>query len=423
MKSIGLVGLGVSNMALLTHFLPLGYKINVHLKDYMSLPSGVNGIFGENYLYCDEDVVFRSPSVRPDSIISSSRVLCESEYSLSRLSGIKICITGADGKTTTTSLIGSALSSEHSTLVGGNIGIPLASGLGDEHDFVVCELSSFQLMDFCPECEVAVITSITPNHLNWHSSMDEYIGAKLNVLKNARRSVLCYDYEVLRAVANEKTTLFSLSDLSSMGGNRVYLRGEDIYFNSTRVINKNELLLRGDFNILNVMATIGACYEYVSFKTLYSAIKEFKGVAHRLEFVKTVGGVSFFNSSIDTTPSRTLATLSAFDKEKTIVILGGQGKGLSYECLSEPLSALRGAILLGECKYELLPHIKCKAYVVSTLAEAVKCAYSIANRGDSVVLSPACTSFDMFESYKARGNEFCKIVNEINGDKKDVKNK
>lgn len=414
MKSIALVGFGVSNKALYEHFLPLGYKINVHLEKEIPLPHGVNGIFGKDYLKCNEDLVFRSPSVRPDSIITSSRVLCESEYSLPRLTGKKICITGSDGKTTTTSLIGCVLD-DFSTLVGGNIGTPLASGLGKGYDFVISELSSFQLMDFEPECDVAIITSITPNHLNWHRDMDEYIGVKTRVLKHARARVLCYDYKDLRSLGAlyDNVTYFSLSDLSSLKGSRVYLRGEEIYYNSTRVLSKNEILLRGDFNILNVMATIGACAPYVSFNTLVDKIKAFKGVPHRLEFVKMVGDVSFFNSSIDTTPSRTLATLSAFDKSKTVAILGGQDKNLSYECLGEPLKNLRGAVLFGQSKNKILPHIKCRACVVNTLREAVLCAYSLAHRGDSVVLSPACTSFDMFDSYKARGEEFCKIVNEI----------
>lgn len=414
MKSIALVGFGVSNKALFEHFLPLGYKINVHLENEIPLPAGANGAFGKDYLKCDEDLVFRSPSVRPDSIITNSRVLCESEYSLLHLSGKKICITGSDGKTTTTSLIGCVLDG-FSTLVGGNIGTPLASGLKGSYDFVISELSSFQLMDFEPECDVAIITSITPNHLNWHKSMNEYINAKASILKRAKNRVLCYDYTELRSLGAlyDNVTYFSLLDLSSHRGNKVYLRGEEIYYNSTRVLNKNEILLRGDFNILNVMATIGACAPYVSFNTLVNKIKAFRGVAHRLEFVKTVGDVSFFNSSIDTTPSRTLATLSAFDKSKVVVILGGQDKCLSYECLQEPLKNLRGAVIFGQSKNKILPHIKCKAYVVNTLKEAVLCAYSIAQGGDSVVLSPACTSFDMFDSYKARGNEFCKIVNDI----------
>jgi UDP-N-acetylmuramoylalanine--D-glutamate ligase len=126
-----------------------------------------------------------------------------------------------------------------------------------------------------------------------------------------------------------------------------------------------------------------------------------------------VGDVSFFNSSIDTTPCRTLATLSAFDKSKTVLILGGQDKGLSYECLGEPLKNLRGAVLFGQSKNKILPHIKCKAFVVNTLKEAVLCAFSIARAGDNIVLSPSCASFDMFENYQARGTEFCKIVNEI----------
>ena len=414
-KSIGLVGFGASSKALALHFLPLGYNITIHSYEPIALPSGASGCFGENYLVCNEDIVFRSPSVRPDMIKATGRVLCESEYALSQLGGVKICITGSDGKTTTSTLIHKALCTEHNAFLGGNIGIPLTNAIGKNYDFIVSELSSFQLMDYAPTCDVAVITNITPNHLNWHKSMDEYKSAKESVLKNARHRVLCYDSMPVRALASKykSVSLFSLSDLSGLGYEGAYLKNEYIYLNDTRLISKNELSVMGDFNLLNVMACACATQSYVSRCNLIQAIREFKGVTHRCELVKKINGISLYNSSIDTTPSRTIATLSAFDKSKTIVILGGQDKGVSFEPLKSALASLRGAIVFGQSKDKILPHLKCKSYVVNTLKEAVLCALSIARVGDFIVLSPACTSFDMFKDYKERGETFCKIANEI----------
>ncbi len=414
-KSIGLVGFGASSKALILHFLPLGYKITVHSYEKIPLPSGVCGCFGENYLTCTEDVVFRSPSVRPDSIRATGRVLCESEYALLHLGGTKICITGSDGKTTTSTLIYNALCSEHNAFLGGNIGIPLTNAIDKGYDFIVSELSSFQLMDYAPKCDVAVLTNITPNHLNWHRDMREYALAKENILKNAGRRVLCYDSEPLLPLISKykDVSLFSLRDLSGLGYEGAYLKNGYVYLNGTRLFCRNELLVKGDFNLLNAMACICATYPYVSTSRLVSAITSFKGVRHRLELVRKINGIYVYNSSIDTTPSRTIATLSAFEKPKSIVILGGQDKGVSFEPLGKTLSDLRGAVVFGQSKDKILPHLKCKAYVVNTLKEAVLCALSIARGGDSIVLSPACTSFDMFKDYKERGDEFCKIVNEI----------
>lgn len=416
MKRVGLVGFGVSNQALCTHFLGLGYEVYVHLPDKRVLPSNVHGVFGEDYLSCPEELVFRSPAIRPDRIRAHSKIMCESDYSLSLLKMPKICVSGSDGKTTTCSLIYEVLSMEHHAFLGGNIGNVLFNAFNKDYEFAVCELSSFQLFDFAPECEIGVLTGITENHLDWHKSMSEYALCKENVLKNARHRVLCYDNPYTREIAKKYSdaTLYSLSDLSHLGKSHVYLKGDYIYRGSEKIISKNEILLRGDFNLLNIMACIATTYPYVKKESLVRAISSFKGVAHRLEPVKAIRGVSFFDSSIDTTPSRTLATLSAFDNSKVVVILGGSDKNLSYEAFAHSLCSLRGAIVLGENKGKLLPNLKCKhVRAVNTLYEAVLSAFDIAREGDSIILSPASASFDMFSSYKERGAEFCKIVNNL----------
>ena len=413
-KSVCFLGFGASNRALYEHLLPLGCDFFVHAKEPCTLENGICGVFGENYLYCPYDIIFRSPSVRPDSIVTSGAISSECKYAFEKITAPKICITGSDGKTTCSTLINRVLLTKYSSFLGGNIGNPLVNAIGLKHDFLVCELSSFQLMDFAPSCDVALITNITPNHLNWHKSMVEYKNAKLNILKNAKRRVLCYDDMELREhILPGYTTVFSLNDISSLDIDRVYLKNDYIYHCDKRLMHKSQILLRGSFNLLNVMASIACTYPYVDTNELVCALCSFTGVKNRCEFVKKLGDVSFFNSSIDTTPHRTIATLSAFDASNVVIILGGADKNLSYECLGSALSNVRYAVLLGQSKDKILPHLKCKSVVVNSLYEAVHCAYSLAKPSGVVLLSPACTSFDMFESYEHRGAEFIKLVTEL----------
>ena len=411
MKSVGLVGFGVSNKGLFDYFSNKGYDIFVHLKEKEQLPTGATGIFGKDYLVCNEDLVFRSPSIRPDRIISNAVPICESTYALSLLDFRKIGITGSDGKTTTATLT-SLLLNEYgkSTFLGGNIGTPIINAVGKIYDYCVCELSSFQLMDSPPYLDTAIITSITENHLDYHRDINEYISAKKSILQNAKKCVLPYDDLLTRNMAIIKDTTFaSLNDISHMSGSKVYIKDGYIYKDEVQILDVSRVLLRGKFNLLNLMLAIGAM-PYLNIEAIQRVAYSFCGVSHRMELVRELNGVKFYNSSIDTTPSRTLATLSAFDKEKTIIILGGYDKNLSYECLEKGLENIKCAILMGESKSKIAPYIK-RPIFVNNLNEAVNYAYKIAKSKDTVLLSPACASFDMYSSYIERGEHFKKAVN------------
>ncbi len=412
MKSVGLVGFGVSSKALFDYFSKGDYNIFVHLEKEAPLPSGATGIFGKDYLLCNEDLVFRSPSVRPDKIVSSATPICESTYALSLLDSKKIGVTGSDGKTTTSTLIGLLLEAYgKNVFLGGNIGVPIINSVNKGYEYCVCELSSFQLMDTPPSLDVAIITSITENHLDWHKDINEYICSKKSILEKAKRCVLPYDNELIRSFAPSKgdVAFVSLNDISHLACDKIYLKDNIIYKNSTPILSIDNVLLRGKFNLLNLMLAIGAM-PYIDISAIRRVAYTFKGVPHRLELVRELSGVCFYNSSIDTTPSRALATLSAFEKEKTIIILGGYDKNLSYQMLKEGLEGVKCAILLGESKDKIAPHIK-RPIFVNNMSEAVGYAYKIAKPGDSVLLSPACASFDMFSSYKERGECFKKLVN------------
>lgn len=407
MKTVGLIGFGVSNRALYEHFARKDCKITVHNESKIPLPSGTQGVFGQDYLTCNEDLVFRSPGVKPQLIKSKTRPICESEYALTELDVRTICISGSDGKTTTATLIHRILSQKYSAFLGGNIGTPITYALDGDYDFAVCELSSFQLCDFAPKCDCAVLTCITPNHLDWHADMSEYISAKENVLKNARRRVLCYDDPILRELGAKYggITWFTLKEPPVKRG-FAYVKDGYIYYENERIMPCGSIRLRGEHNLKNALAAICVCAPYVDKSVMAEAVCTFEGVENRLELVKTVGGVSYFNSSIDTTPSRTLASLSAFDKKRTVLILGGYNKNLSFEPFIGALDTLLCAIVLGSAKDEILPCLRTKAYTVNTLSEAVLLASKIARNGDSVLLSPACASFDTYKSYKERALDF-----------------
>ncbi len=405
---IGLIGFGISNQALYKHFKGL-HRITVHNEKEISLPCGVQGAFGSNYLDCSEDLVFRSPSVRPDRIRSCSPVMCEAEYALDKLGGIKICVTGSDGKTTTSSLIFSALQSEGAYL-GGNIGNPLINAIGRDYRFIVSELSSFQLMDFSPACDVCVITNITENHLNYHKDMNEYISSKENLLKNAKRIVLNYDDEILRKIGKkyENVRYFSLKERCD-----AYVEGGYVCLRGKRLFNVDRLKLVGNFNLLNVLAALLAVCDFVNLDKAVDCFCNFCGVENRMELVLEKNGIKFYNSSADTTPSRSVATTSYFDKSRLVVILGGSDKELSYDILKDCLANVKGVVLLGENKDKILmaiDGIDAKIFTANTVEEAVSIGYGLCNRGDTVLLSPASASFDAFRDYKERGQRFKKAV-------------
>jgi UDP-N-acetylmuramoylalanine--D-glutamate ligase len=245
--------------------------------------------------------------------------------------------------------------------------------------------------------------------------MAEYIIAKENLLKNAKHIVLNYDDLILRNLGKRYKELgrsvefFSLKEKAD-----AYLDNGYLYLKGIKLFHRDKIKLAGDFNISNALASILATYKHVSIDEICHGAISFNGVKNRLEFIRELKGIKFYNSSIDSTPSRTIASLSAFDINRCIVILGGRDKNLSYDILKNHLKNAKAIIIMGENREKILNALcSGKTILVNNMAEAVSIAYSLAHIGDNIILSPASTSFDMYENYIERGKDFIKSVNNL----------
>ena len=400
----------------------------------------------------EKTVIFRSPGMRHDlpeiqaAVDAGAILTSEMEFFLLLTPARVIAITGSDGKTTTTTLTGmiAEASVKGRVYVGGNIGKPLLPEVENmtEDDIAVIELSSFQLQTMARSCDTAVITNITPNHLNWHTGMEEYTLAKYNVFQNGgcSRLVINSDNELSRAAGEVALSLedppelvfFSLEAVSydeavpqyaiKANPKAIYLKSGYAVISDGKtereMFKTDEIKIPGRHNVANYMTATGACLDLISdFECVREIARTFGGVPHRLEFVREHNGVKYYNSSIDSTPTRTAAALSAL-KEKPIVICGGADKGVSFLPLAESLcERAKAVVLTGACRDKILAAFdgynveKPEMFVCPDFREAVEKAKDIADSGDTVLLSPACTSFDAFKNFEERGNTFKNIVN------------
>ena len=449
-RKVAIIGLGVSNIPLLDYLYEK--KANVTIfdeREYNQLPKDVNekiskyGFvlhFGKNCLQYlkNFNVIFRSPSclpTKPELVEEANRgalVTTEVELLMKMCPAKIIGITGSDGKTTTTSLINSILQKAgYNTFLGGNIGTPLFTKLPEitPQDIVVLELSSFQLMGMEVSPQIAVITNITPNHLNIHKDYQEYIDAKKNIFKYQDENgllVLNYDNEITRECAKEahgKVIFFSSKTKLDNG----YIVDEDVIKECDdkvrkHILNTEDVILRGNHNYQNIATAIATTASLVDIETAVKAIKEFKPVEHRIEFVEEVDGVKWYNDSASSSPSRTLSGINAF-KEKIILIAGGYDKNLDYTPLAKPIiDKVKTLILIGQTSGKIYEVVKNELeeenrhldiYMCETLEETIPIAKKNASRGDVVLFSPASASFDMFKNFADRGNKFKELVRKM----------
>ncbi len=444
-KSVAVVGIGVSNIPLINFLVKLGANVTgFDMKSEAALgevavdfkKKGVKLELGEKYLdkLTGYEVIFKTPSIRIDceALIRAKEegayITSEMEEFVRYCKGKIYAITGSDGKTTTTTIISKLLEAQgYKTWVGGNIGTPLFSNIEeiDETHMVVLELSSFQLMTMNLPVDVAVVTNLAPNHLDMHKDMQEYIDAKKNIfLYQSNDSVLVLNRENDITYGFESEAKAEIREFSSKRvlKNGAYFNEGILYLDGNVVCKKDDIVIKGMHNVENYLAAFTATKDNVEIEIMKRVAESFAGVEHRCELVREIDGVKYYNDSIASSPTRTLAGLFAFER-KVILIAGGYDKHIPFEPLAEKgYPFIKELILLGNTKesikeafdkLRLNKNINVPIIMVDSLEEAVNKAKEIAQDGDVVTLSPACASFDMFPNFVVRGNRFKEIVNSL----------
>ena len=443
-KRVAVIGIGVSNTPLIRMLCSAGVSVTACDKNsYEGLGPvareleklGVKLQLGETYLNeLDHDVIFRTPGIRPDvpalekARAKGAEITSEMEVFFKVCPCKIIAVTGSDGKTTTTTIISELLKAAgYNVYVGGNIGKPLLPEVADmkADDVAVLELSSFQLMTMDQSPDIAVVTNVTPNHLDVHKSMDEYIGAKANVFMHQSEnglSVFNLDNDITKEFSqkvNGKAVLFSRKEEVLNG---VYLKDDAIWSKDRLVLPLSDILLPGTHNVENYMAAIAAVESLVDDDVIRQVAKTFGGVEHRIELVRVLRDIRYYNDSIASSPTRTIAGLRSF-KEKVILIAGGYDKKIPFDVLGpEVIEHVKYLVLTGATAGKIRAAVEAtpgyngsnpKIVEIDDFKDAVLAAHRVALPGDVVIMSPACASFDKFKNFMLRGEAFKKIINEL----------
>ena len=447
-KTVAFCGIGGSNLPLAVTFAQKGAGVTA--RDRRSeeqlgdaarrlREAGVRIVAGEGYLRdLNENIIFRTPGMKyylPELTAARERgaaVTSEMEVFFGVCPCRIFAVTGSDGKTTTTTVISKILEGAGKTVhLGGNIGEPLLpriEAIGPD-DVAVAELSSFQLISMRRSPDVAVVTNVTPNHLDMHRDMREYIDAKRNILLHQDafgRAVLNADNEITASFVPDvrgQCLLFSRRHPVTYGA---WMDGDgEIYFSQgekrTRVMNASDVRIPGKHNIENYLAAICAVWGYAGIEDIVKVARSFAGVEHRNELVREFEGVKYYNDSIGTTPSRTISgALSLFDR-RILLIAGGYDKNIPFDPLGPAVAEkVKVLVLIGQTADKIEQAVRSapnyrpeelKILRASSLEEAVDLCRREAESGDVVSLSPACASFDMFPNFETRGEKFRELVN------------
>ncbi len=389
----------------------------------------------------ESDIFIKSPGIPPESQVIQNavklnkKIYSEIEAAYRFCKSPVIAITGTNGKTTTTVLTGEIFKNAgYNTKVCGNVGLAFSEVVGDtdENSIVILEVSSYQLEnteEFRPR--ISVMMNITPDHLDWHGSFENYLKAKIKITKNQTGddlAVINYDDEILRdrlkgtavrkAYFSIKENLIGKNDSSIDTGSYIE-NGKIIYFDKAKniaeeIMETREINIRGNHNLYNSLAAVISARSFeIKKEIIRETLKSFQGVEHRIEFVRELDGVSYYNDSKATNIDSLIVALESFEKN-IILILGGREKGNDYSAVDKLLKErAKEIIAVGEAREKIFDHFnkKIKVTRVDTFEEAVITAKESGKSGDVVLLSPACKSFDMFDSFEHRGKEFKRIVN------------
>lgn len=442
-KRVLVLGLGISGLStvkalnfLEAQIIVYDSKTETELKDFFD---GIADIHVEKWLNKEKiylenvDLIVKSPGIPP-----TSEILIEAEkrnieimtdielaYRISPTDNI-IAITGTNGKTTTTTLVGEIVKKANYNMhLAGNIGVGILWDMvnAKSDDVFVIEASSFQLentISFKPA--ISLILNITPDHLDWHGSFENYTNAKKRIFKNQTQedfTILNYEDPIIRNMEKETNSniiWFSVNEKLSKG---IYIDGEDIVINNgeniIRVLSYKDIKILGKHNLENVLGSIGVCYAMgIDMEIVAQVLREFKGVEHRIEYVTNIEGISFYNDSKGTNPESTIKAIEAMENP-IILIAGGYNKGSEFDNLVKSFNnKVKDLVLLGETKEKIKESaekvgIK-NIHLVEDMKEAVKLSYSLAENKDSILLSPACASWGMYNNFEERGQDFKNAV-------------
>ena len=444
-KRVAVIGIGVSNTPLIKMLLRAGISVTACDKrskeSFAGLAEELESLgaklkLGPDYLQnLDFEVIFRTPGMRPDlpelvaALQRGAILTSEMEVFFQVCPCRTIAVTGSDGKTTTTTIIAELLKAAgQAVYVGGNIGKPLLPDVDgmEPGDVAVLELSSFQLMTMDRSPDIAVVTNLAPNHLDVHKSMEEYVDAKKNIFLHQGPEgllVLNQDNEITRGFAPDApghVTFFSRRQELEKG---VFLKDGVIWVRNEMherpVLPVADILLPGDHNVENYMAAIAALDGLIPDHVIREFAAKFAGVEHRIELVRTLNGVKYYNDSIASSPSRTIAGLRSF-QQKVILIAGGYDKHIPFDVLGPEITAhVKELFLTGDTSAKIRAAVEgapdynpqqLPITVIDDFDQAVLAAHKAARPGDVVILSPACASFDKFKNFMERGAAFKKII-------------
>ena len=445
-RTVAVIGIGVSNTPLLRLLLREGIAVTAcdrsdraklgALAEELEAAGAVLRL-GDGYLQgLDHDVIFRTPGLRPDvpeleaARARGSVITSEMEVFFQVCPCPIIAVTGSDGKTTTTTIIAELLrAAGHTVHVGGNIGHPLLAEAGSIRptDWAVLELSSFQLMTMTRSPHIAVLTNLAPNHLDVHKSMEEYVCANENIFRHQQPgdiTVFNLDNAITRELSAHAPGCALYFSRREEPENGVFLRGDAVISrrdgHERQIMTTEDIRLPGVHNVENYMAAIAAVDGLVPDDVIRTFARAFNGVEHRIELVRTWRGVRFYNDSIASSPSRTIAGLRSF-KEKVILIAGGYDKHIPFDVLGpEVVEHVKLLILCGATADKIRAAVEQapgyrpghpEILDVTPFQRAVETARDRAVPGDVVTLSPACAAFDQFKNFMERGKTFKSIVN------------
>lgn len=424
MKNIAIIGFGLEGRASAKYYYDQGDQITIlDENENLDIPEQYGARLGEGVFDSDlseYDLILRSPSIRPDKLISAQKVWSSTNEFFTKCPAKIIGVTGTKGKGTTASLIASILEvSGKKVHLLGNIGISALEKISDinKDDIVVYEMSNFQLWDIEKSPQIAVISMIEPDHLDVHSDFEEYVNAKSNIVKfqTEQDKVFYYNNENSEQIAKKSKGKKTKYGVKNEG---VYIENNYFCVNGEQICSTDNLKLPGEHNLLNACGAINACLEFVdNYDDIAKGLSNFSGLNHRLKFVAEKNNIKYYDDSIATTEGSAIAALRAFSEDK-VIILGGSDKGSDYDDVLKEVKNTNAKIIsigqTGEKIHQKAFEQGLESYRVEGLMnEVVEKATQIAKPNSVVILSPASASFGQYKNYKDRGEQFIKAVENL----------